>query len=231
MLTIASHCWLCMQPLYLSHHGICCFCLRNLANTPSCCACCGLPSETPSLPCGRCLLNPPCWTNITFVSNYQPPLSTLIKRMKFDGMTQLAPLLARLLLLRWLNAKRHGERIKPQRIISVPLHKYRCWQRGFNQSDLLARPLARWLNCDYHPRSLIRLHSTPPQQQLNAATRRKNLRGVFHCVDPIRGQHLALLDDVVTTGSTVTEIANLLLAQGAASLQIWCICRTLSSRH
>lgn len=117
--------------------------------------------------------------------------------------------------------------IKPQRIISTPLHKYRCWRRGFNQSDLLARPLARWLNCDYHPGSLIRLYPTPSQRELSATTRRKNLRGVFHCTDNVRGQHLALLDDVITTGSTMKEMARLLLAQGATSVQVWCLCRTL----
>lgn len=227
MFTIASQCWLCRQPLYLFHHGICCFCLQNLINQPSCCIGCGLPSTQRYLLCGRCLRDPPCWQSLTFVSHYQPPISTLIKKMKFDGVTQLAPILARLLLLRWLQEKHRGSMIKPQRIISTPLHKYRCWRRGFNQSDLLARPLARWLNCDYHPGSLIRLYPTSSQRELSATTRRKNLRGVFHCTDNVRGQHLALLDDVITTGSTMKEMAELLLAQGATSVQVWCLCRTL----
>ncbi len=92
MFTIASQCWLCRQPLYLSHHGICCFCLRNLINQSSCCIGCGLPSTKRYLLCGRCLRDPPCWQSLTFVSHYQPPISTLIKKMKFDGVTQLAPI-------------------------------------------------------------------------------------------------------------------------------------------
>ncbi|WP_025472644.1 phosphoribosyltransferase family protein, partial [Yersinia pestis] len=74
---------------------------------------------------------------------------------------------------------------------------------------------------------LQRIHATPPQQQLTAAQRRKNVRGIFRCAESVRGQHIALLDDVVTTGSTLNEIAHLLWAQGIASLQIWSVCRTL----
>ncbi|MBS0976133.1 DNA utilization protein GntX, partial [Serratia rubidaea] len=65
------------------------------------------------------------------------------------------------------------------------------------------------------------------QQRLTARQRRRNLRGAFRCDEDLAGRHVALLDDVVTTGSTAAEIAALLQAQGVASLQIWCICRTL----
>lgn len=170
---------------------------------------------------------PPNWESLTFVSDYAPPLSGLIKKLKFNGTTPLAPALARLLLLRWLDAFRHGKVIKPDRIISVPLHRWRHWRRGYNQTDLLAQPLARWLNCHYSNMTLQRIRATPPQQKLNATARRENMQGIFRCKETIRGQHIALLDDVVTTGSTLNEIAKLLWAEGIASLQVWCICRTL----
>ena len=139
----------------------------------------------------------------------------------------LAPILARLLLLRWLDDWRAGKVIKPDRIISVPLHRWRCWRRGYNQTDLLARPLAHWLGCHYSHMTLQRTRATPAQQQLNATARRKNMRGIFRCRESVQGQHIALLDDVVTTGSTINEIAKLLWAEGIASLQVWCLCRTL----
>ncbi|EKN4695583.1 DNA utilization protein GntX [Yersinia ruckeri] len=228
MLTITGLCWLCQQPLHLAYHGICCFCLRHLPMPPPCCFCCGLPSSQPDLPCGRCLLHSPPWQRMLFVSAYQPPLSTLIKKLKFGGISQLAPALARLLFLRWRAVKYADETAsKPQRLISVPLHHKRNWRRGFNQSDLLARSLARWLSCDYHPGSLQRLVATPPQQQLNARARRKNLRGVFRFTEDFRGQDVVLLDDVITTGSTVSEISHTLMEQKVSSLQVWCICRTL----
>ncbi|MEY4475493.1 MAG: hypothetical protein RL248_1260 [Pseudomonadota bacterium] len=227
MLTIISRCWLCQQPLYHYLHGICCYCRRHLPDLPLCCPRCGLLSGHKVLPCGRCLNKSPRWLSITFVGDYAPPLSGLIKKLKYDGMVQLAPVLARLLLLRWLDAWRAGSVIRPQQIISVPLHYWRCWRRGYNQTDLLARPLAHWLGCHYNNKTLQRIRATPPQQQLKAPARRKNLRGIFRCTESVRGQHIALLDDVMTTGSTLNEIANLLWAQGIASLQVWCICRTL----
>ncbi|MDN0123682.1 DNA utilization protein GntX [Yersinia aleksiciae] len=227
MLTLISQCWLCQQRLYHPWHGICCYCRRHLPRLPPCCPRCGLPSSSPDLPCGRCLREPPDWGSLTFVSDYAPPLNGLIKKLKFNGSTQLAPALARLLLLRWLDAWRQGKVIKPERVISVPLHRGRHWRRGYNQTDLLAQPLARWLNCHYSNMTLQRIRATPPQRQLNATARRKNMQGIFRCTEPIRGQHIALLDDVVTTGSTLNEIAKLLWAEGIASLQVWCICRTL----
>ncbi|QHB34361.1 DNA utilization protein GntX [Yersinia canariae] len=227
MLTIVSPCWLCQQPLYHPKHGICCYCRRHFPPLPPCCSYCGLPCGNTVLPCGRCLKQPPRWMRMIFVSDYAPPLNGLIKKLKFNGATSLAPVLARLFLLRWLDARRHGNVIKPDRIISVPLHRWRCWRRGYNQTDLLARPLAHWLGCHYSNTTLRRIRATPPQQQLKAAARRQNMQGIFHCMESVRGQHIALLDDVVTTGSTVNEIAKLLWAQGIASLQVWCICRTL----
>ncbi|EEQ04928.1 Predicted amidophosphoribosyltransferase [Yersinia bercovieri ATCC 43970] len=186
-----------------------------------------MPCTNTELPCGRCLRAPPEWGSLTFVSDYAPPLNGLIKKLKFNGATQLAPALARLLLLHWLDAWRQGKVIKPERVISVPLHRWRHWRRGYNQTDLLAQPLARWLNCHYSNMTLQRIRATSPQRQLNATARRENIRGIFRCMEPIRGQHIALLDDVVTTGSTLNEIAKLLWAEGIASLQVWCICRTL----
>ncbi|MEC5343812.1 DNA utilization protein GntX [Brenneria populi] len=231
MLTIAAHCWLCRLPLYHSRHGICSCCQRHLPPPPQCCPRCGLPSGDPARPCGRCLQNPPPWQSLTFVSDYIPPLNTLVKLFKFHGKTELAPVLARQLLLRWL--ANYRERAlqapppRPDRLVTVPLHRHRHWARGFNQTELLARPLAHWLECAYSPRTLRRLRRTRIQQRLSAEERRKNLRGAFACDARLTGQRVALLDDVVTTGSTAAEASRALLARGAASVQVWCLCRTL----
>ena len=227
MLSIRSRCWLCQQPLRLVQQGICSYCLQTLPTKPCCCPRCGLPSGDPYLPCGRCLLKPPPWQALVFVTDYRPPLSSLIKRFKFQQTPALAPTLARLLLLHWLQAYREQHLNRPEVILAVPLQDKRCWQRGYNQSDLLARPLARWLGSEYRPAALRRVKVTAPQQQLAAHLRRRNLRGAFRCDEDLAGRHVALLDDVVTTGSTMIEIATLLQNQGVASLQIGCICRTL----
>lgn len=227
MINITSQCWLCQQSLRIPSHGICCFCLRRLPVLTMCCPRCGLPSANARKPCARCLEQPPCWQSIIFIGDYHPPFSTLIKKIKFSKTTQLAPLLARLLLFKWLDAYRNGLVCKPDRIICVPLHQNRCWKRWFNQTALIAQPLARWLNCSYRSNILQRLRATPPQKLLSATARKHNLQRAFHLSQLLTGQHIALLDDVVTTGSTVTEISKMLMARGAMSVQVWCICRTL----
>jgi ComF family protein len=162
-----------------------------------------------------------------FVGDYVAPLSQLVKRFKFHRAPELAPALARLMLLRWQQARREQYLNRPDLILAVPLHASRCWRRGYNQSDLLARPLARWLDCPYQPAALRRVRKTALQQRLNAGARRRNLQHAFICTVSVAGRHIALVDDVVTTGSTASAIAALLRRQGAASVQIWCVCRTL----
>lgn len=227
MLTIASRCWLCNQPLHKASHGICSLCIKRLPKLPCCCPRCGLPSGSSSLPCGRCLLKSPLWQSMIFVSDYQPPIRSLILRFKFSATPELGTTLARLLLLRWLPRYRQGSVPKPDWLLCVPLHRRRFLSRGYNQAALIAAPLARWLGCHYQPDTLRRNRATKPQQSLKMKARRRNLRHAFSCQQNLRGKHVALIDDVITTGSTLTEIAKILRDQGVASLQVWCICRTL----
>ena len=227
MLTIASRCWLCQQALNIARHGLCSLCVSHLAPIPPCCPRCGLPSDSTRLPCGRCLHQPPPWQALVFAGTYQPPLSDLLLRLKFSSSPELAEPLARLLLLRWQQRYREGSIVKPQIVLSVPLHLKRYRLRGYNQAELLARPLARWLGCHYLPFALEKTRATPPQQQLSESFRKRNLRHAFRCAQTLKGKHIALIDDVVTTGSTISEVSKMLIKKDIASLQIWCICRTL----
>jgi ComF family protein len=173
------------------------------------------------------LHKPPLWDALVQVSDYVAPLSGLVMRLKFANQPELAMPLARLLLLRWLSRFRAGQVIRPDVVLSVPLHRRRYFSRGYNQSEQLAAPLAHWLECQYRPHALRRIRATPAQQHLSESARKRNLRRAFMCTESFRGKHVALLDDVVTTGSTLCEISKLLRNQGIASLQIWCVCRTL----
>lgn len=227
MLTIPGLCWLCQMPLTCAHWGLCSCCVKALPVPPPCCPRCGLPATHTKSPCGRCLQKPPEWDALLFVTDYGPPLSQLIQRFKFNATVALAPALARLMLLRVLQAKRFSQWPKPDCIVSVPLHSHRAWHRGFNQSALLAQHLSHWLQCDYMPRGLLRIRAAQVQHQLNARMRRNNLKGAFRVDFPVAGRHIIIVDDVVTTGSTVAEIARMLKKQGAATIQVWCLCRTL----
>ncbi|EPF6158253.1 DNA utilization protein GntX [Citrobacter sedlakii] len=227
MLTVPGLCWLCRMPLALSRWGLCSVCQRAMGHRVLLCPRCGLPCAHPTLPCGRCLQKPPPWQRLIMVNDYTPPLSTLIHQLKFSRRGEIAPALARLLLLSVLQARRQSGFIRPDRLISVPLWSRRHWRRGFNQSELLCRPLARWLNCPWDDRCVTRIRPTAPQHHLSARLRKRNLKNAFRLELPVKGLHMVVVDDVVTTGSTVGELAKLLLRNGAATVQVWCLCRTL----
>jgi ComF family protein len=171
------------------------------------------------------------------VSDYCLPIKHFITRLKFYGEDKYAPLLARLMLFAWLDARRARQlsplfRLsRPDLLLTVPLHHTRHWRRGFNQNDMIAKKLTHWVNCRYTPEVLVRARSTAVQRTLSAELRRYNLQGAFACNGDVRGLHIALLDDIVTTGNTVEEISQLLLSHGAASVQVWCLCRTLKSHN
>lgn len=224
MLTVHGSCWLCKMPLALPAWGICSRCTRAVTLHICLCPQCGLPSADSNAPCGRCLQKPPPWQRLIAINDYQPPLSTLIRHFKFGGQPELAPALARLLLLA---VRQNATRAMPQQLISVPLWQRRHWRRGYNQSELLCQALAKWLPCEFNSRALTRTRPTATQHQLNARLRKQNLKNAFQLELPVQGRHMVVVDDVVTTGSTVAEISRLLLRNGAASVQVWCLCRTL----
>ncbi|ROP56415.1 ComF family protein [Enterobacter sp. BIGb0383] len=227
MLTAWGLCWLCRMPLAQPRRGVCSRCSAALLLPRLLCPQCGLPAGRTDLPCGRCLQKPPPWQRLIAVSDYAPPLRPLLHRFKFSRQPELAPALARLLLLAWLQTRRSAGLARPDVILSVPLFPRRHWRRGFNQSDLLCRPLAHWLGCRYAENAIERVRPTQIQHRLTAARRRRNLKNAFRLEFSPRGRHMVVVDDVVTTGSTVAEISRLLLGAGAATVQIWCLCRTL----
>lgn len=224
MLTAHGLCWLCQMPLALAHWGMCSRCASAaLRSTILRCPQCGLPAGSEKFACGRCLQKAPPWQKLVTVNDYATPLSTLVLNLKFNGKPELAPTLARLLLLRL----KHVPSRKPDLLIAVPLWQRRHWWRGYNQADVLCRPLARWLGIRYRPEAIRRIRATATQHQLSARLRKQNLKNAFRLEFPVTGLHIALVDDVVTTGSTVAELSRLLLRNGAASVQVWCLCRTL----
>ncbi len=225
MLSTPARCWLCHLPLQIACHGLCSLCLHQLPALPALCPRCGLPASSHG-ECGRCLRQPPLWQRLTCVSDYQPPLSHWIQQLKFSRTIALRVMLARLLLLKLLTKRRIDPDVVFDLVLSVPLHHQRAWQRGYNQAALLAQPLAHWLQCEYRE-GVSRIRQRRAQHLLTAAARRHNLHDAFRLEMPVQGRHILLIDDVVTTGSTVTEISRLLQARGAASIHIGCLCRTL----
>lgn len=227
MLTVPGLCWLCHLPLCISSWGLCSYCVAALGGNISVCPQCGLPAAFTRRVCGRCLQQPPPWEQLVFVTDYIAPLNHLVHRLKFSGTTALAAALARLIALRVLAARRERGLMRPDLMLCVPLHRTRGWLRGYNQSQLLAAWLSKTLNCRFEAGGVTRQRATAVQHHLNARLRKNNLKNAFRLELPVAGRHIVIVDDVVTTGSTVAEIARLLKRHGAATVQVWCLCRTL----
>ena len=112
----------------------------------------------------------------------------------------------------------------PARLVPVPLHRNRLRRRGYNQAVELARPLGRALGLPVAPRLCRRQRPTPAQAELTGSDRRRNVRGAFAVAAPVP-RHVAIVDDVVTTGSTVGELARVLRRAGAERVEVWAVAR------
>ncbi|MFC0322110.1 amidophosphoribosyltransferase [Gallibacterium melopsittaci] len=222
-----TSCIVCGCRLAISIHGICSTCYRQLPKVAYC-GCCGTALPEDRMSCGCCLLNPPKWQRIVFVSAFVEPIQPLIYRFKFHQDYWLDRSLARWLFLAVRNAKRTHHLTLPDLLIPVPLHHRRQWQRGYNQAALLARYLSRWLNIPCREDLIVRKRATEAQRGKTAAQRQRNLSHAFALVKPLpQGiKSIALIDDVITTGTTMEEICLCLQQVGIEDIQVWALCKT-----
>ena len=181
------------------------------------CPRCALASPGGAL-CGRCLANPPAYDATQAALGYEFPADVLIQALKFRGELALAPLLAGLLLRR---VAHEGV----DRIVPVPLSPARLRERGYNQSLEIARGVAAATGLKLAPDLCERSRDTPAQMDLPLKARAQNVRGAFHCPG-LAGGTVAVVDDVMTTGATLDEIAATLKKAGAARVVNWVVART-----
>jgi len=180
------------------------------------CPRCALDSPSGAL-CGRCLAHPPHYDATVAALAYRFPADALVHALKFRGELALGPFLAGLLLEKTGNASADC-------IVPVPLSRERLRERGYNQAVEIARHLGGRLELD----ACVRERDAPPQTGLDREARRRNVRGAFRCTRSFAGQRVALVDDVMTTGATLDELARALKGAGAASVVNWIVCRTAS---
>ncbi len=152
---------------------------------------------------------------------YAEPTDRLIHRLKYEGYFALARPLARTLIDGWPVWEPVPDLIAP-----IPLHPRRRRRRGYNQSELLARPLAEAVGVPFSATALRRTRHTPPQVGLGPEARAANVQGAFDATaQEVAGRAILLIDDVLTTGATMTAAAAALLAAGAASVSAYCLAR------
>ena len=167
--------------------------------------------------CGRCLSTAPHYDNTRAVVAYEFPADALVHSLKFRGELALAPLLASLLADRT-----RADNV--DHVVPVPLSTKRLRERGYNQSVELARHLRKdrldFALCE-------RTRDARPQIELPYDERQRNVRGAFRCTRSLVGARIAVVDDVMTTGATLNELARTLKAAGAVHVVNWVVARTL----
>jgi len=216
---LPSHCLLC------GAHGqgalsLCPACEADMPRNAMCCARCALPLESPAPLCGRCIKHAPPWDAAWAPFRYEWPLAQLEARFKFGG--DLAA--GRTLSLLWSASR--APAAMPGAILPVPLHDSRLRRRGYNQALELARPLAKHFRVPVLRDALHRTRATHAQTELSAIQRRRNVRGAFAAnLDGRAPQHVAVLDDVSTTGATLAECARVLKRAGVQRVDVWALAR------
>ena len=224
-------CFLCTAPVARQQDcGVCDICWNKalaLKISPPRCSSCGLPfqnfqGDSEHL-CGNCIQQLPPFAGARSFGYYMAELSGLIQGLKFKGRRNLAGLLAALLAGAFFET---WSRDDFDLVTPVPLHTKRKRERGYNQSELLARLLARQIAIPYRD-ALARIRSTLPQVGLTDTQRQENLRKAFRCIDPqqVRAQRILLIDDVMTTGATVATAAQALLEGGAFRVSVLTVAR------
>lgn len=208
----------------LAQSGCCEACQQQLPWLNTACPRCAYPMALPGL-CGQCLHAPPAFqaTIIPFV--YASPINGWIQALKFHEQFAVVPFLAHSLWCKLIS--HYQDQAWPQVMLPVPLHAKRLRQRGYNQALLLANYVAQRSGIACVKTAVIKTRVTPAQAGLKKRARRVNVKHAFELAQPLAYQHVALVDDVFTTGATVQEIACLLQQQGIKRVDVWCVARTV----
>ena len=222
---IEQHCLLCDE--HCEGQPLCSPCEADLPWLDGRCTVCAVPLPSRGLVCGECLKRPPSYDHVEVPWRFAFPVDALITRFKHQARWPYGRLLGERLAHHLEHAFAEGLP-RPDLLLPVPLARRRLRQRGFNQAQMLADWLSRPLGIATDARALERVLDTPAQQQLDAATRRRNLRQAFAIATgaDVKGRHLALVDDVLTTGATAEALARLLKRAGAERVDVYCLART-----
>ena len=218
---LAPRCLVCAEPGDRAM-DLCTACRDALPWNAEACRQCGLAFDGPGSHCGHCRFSPPPYTLTQAAFRYEFPVDRLLPRFKFHGDLAAGAVLAT--LMQW--SLDPAER--PDALIPVPLHGSRLRQRGYDQALELGKALSRECRLPLCRDRLVRVRATHAQTELGAADRQRNMRGAFG----LRGaaplpRHVALIDDVMTTGATLGECAQALRAAGVERVDVWTVARAL----
>lgn len=219
---LPRHCVLC--GLFSGSENLCPPCSGELPHNPAACGRCGLPLPARlDAVCGACLKKPPPWNEAVAGLKYQYPVDQLVCRFKYNRNLACGQALGRILL----DAIHHSGGPLPLAIVPVPLHRSRLFTRTFNQAYVLAQQLSKSLEIPVKHALLKRTRRTRAQSGLNSVQRRNNVRGAFEC-HRHELKHVAIVDDVMTTGKTLEECTRSLKRAGAGWVTAWVAARAVN---
>ena len=217
---LARACIVCEKE---NHQAVCFRCVGRLEglkiNPETSCPVCAMPSQS-GLTCGQCMLSPPPFDATMACFYYAEPMDQIILRYKYNK---------KLWMVKWFSdclLETIDQQRLPDLIIPVPLHDLRIKQRGYNQAFEIVKRINRQLNVQIAYDILIKTVDQTPQQQLSRSKRLTNPVNTMTCTTDIAGKTVALVDDVMTTGATLSEAARVLKKAGAAKVMNWVIART-----
>ena len=208
---------------------LCAACADDLPILPQSCPRCAkilLVAPTVNVICGDCLQHPPAFDATYALFAYQAPITKLIMELKFHHLlvnaTVLGKFMADALQTRW-----YYNKTRPDVILPVPLHPKRLTERGFNQALEIGRPTSKILQIPLDRVSCQRVRYTQAQARLQAEKRGQNVKNAFKINKNLTGLHVAVIDDVITTGRTIEEFSYALKKAGAKRVDVWAVARAI----
>jgi len=209
-----------------SGRNLCHSCEADIRINNSACICCAIPLAAPNQGqlCGQCLQKTPEYDAAWSPFVYAQPLEWMIHQLKFNAKLFYANILSDLALSHLPDLDD-----RPDCIIPVPLHAKRIKERGFNQALELVKPLANKLSIPIDIKNCFRQKYTTAQTDLNAKCRRQNIKDAFVFNNSHRYRYIVLFDDVITTGSTMGELAKTIKYQGVERVDVWSLARAEKS--
>ncbi len=203
------------------HLDMCSGCEADLPTHGCACVRCAEPLARAGV-CGQCLQSPPAFDHAWSAFTYAAPVDTLLRGLKFHKRLYVARLLGQMMA-----SKLSQTQYLPALIIPVPLHSTRLQQRGFNQAQLLACEISKRLNLPMTLTLCQRSVATDAQMGMDKATRKRNLKGAFSLNRPVTAKRVVLVDDVMTTGSTLNALASVLKGAGVEEVGVWVCARAV----
>lgn len=220
-LRLPTICTLCNQ-YHRGTFAVCMPCHDLFIPLGPACIHCAQPLPDPTfLICGHCCKKKPAVDHTITGYVFKEPLRSLLHVFKYQEGLYLSTLFANLIL----NSLPESA-METECLIPVPMHRQRLRQRGFNQAAELVKHLGHRLKIPYDLSRCKKIINTAPQASLDAHQRRKNLRHAFS-IPRLPYQHVTIVDDLITTGSTCNELAQIFKAQGIARVDVWCCARVI----